>query len=631
LVGVLHGEERRGALLARYAALCALGVAIHVSLYLGSVDLLGGGAGAFAALALVTVPVVFQIPVFGLLWGLNVAANRLRWRHRDALVLGLAALVFAAVHVFLYLDRLVYRLYDFHMNGFVWNLMTTRGGIESMGAGSATHWTLAAMILACVGVQGLLLAAVLKVPRLRTAGAGWVTRRRLAAGAAVLALLVLSEKAAYGVSRYSQHLPVLRVADALPCYIPVSFRRVLKSLGLREPPRDLEIKVETTRAPQYPLDPIRRDPARPRLNLVWLVAESWRWDMLDPEVTPEAWAFAGKSVRFTRHYSGGNGTRMGMFAMFYGLYGSYWMPFLREGRGPVLLDVLVDEGYQFDLHTSAKFTYPEFDRTIFARVPQAALHEAAPGQPGWQADRERVSALLESIDGRDPSRPFMEFMFFESPHAPYRFPEETAVRKPYLAELNYLQLSPKEDAPLIKNRYVNACRHLDTQIARILRRLEERGLLDRTIVVLTGDHGEEFMEKGRWGHTSAFTEEQTRVPLVLWAPGRPPAVVDRLTSHLDLPATVLTLLGVTTPPDRYSLGQDLLGPGERSFTVFSGWNNLGYADSEYKADLPLGTFDVVHRSVTTAEDRPVSDRRAFFESRRSRLLTILKDARRFLR
>ena len=51
--------------------------------------------------------------------------------------------------------------------------------------------------------------------------------------------------------------------------------------------RGPEFKVDTGgRRLHLPLAPIRRDPARPRYNVVWLAAESWRWDMLDPAIMP---------------------------------------------------------------------------------------------------------------------------------------------------------------------------------------------------------------------------------------------------------------------------------------------------------------------------------------------------------
>jgi hypothetical protein len=58
-------------------------------------------------------------------------------------------------------------------------------------------------------------------------------------------------------------------------------------------------------------------------------------------------------------------------------------------------------------------------------------------------------------------------------------------------------MDPKRDAPGLKRRYANSCTHLDTQFDRVIGFPEKKGLLDSTIVILTGDHGEEFMEKGR--------------------------------------------------------------------------------------------------------------------------------------
>src|SRR4030095_12363055 len=100
-------------------------------------------------------------------------------------------------------------------------------------------------------------------------------------------------------------------------------------------------------------------------------------------------------------------------------------------------------------------------------------------------------------------------------------------------EMNYATMDLERDMGLIKNRYINSCRHLDTQIERILKYLDEKGLMSSTIVLITGDHGEEFMEHGRWGHNSTFSEEQIRVPFVLWVPGRQPEEVNRMSSHLD--------------------------------------------------------------------------------------------------
>src|SRR5690606_11579060 len=97
--------------------------------------------------------------------------------------------------------------------------------------------------------------------------------------------------------------------------------------------------------------------------------------------------------------------------------------------------------------------------------------------------------------------------------------------------------------------------------------------LDNTIVIVTGDHGEEFMEKGRWGHNSTFSQEQIRVPLLIHLPESIGHVYEGMSSHLDLPATVLALLGVDIDSSTYSYGANLLAPDfNRDYTVISDWH-----------------------------------------------------------
>src|SRR5262249_12544676 len=186
---------------------------------------------------------------------------------------------------------------------------------------------------------------------------------------------------------------------------------------------------------------------------------------------------------------------------------------------------------------------------------------------GWRTVRHLLSVLIAFLAQRNRERPFFAFMFFESTHFRYYFPESSAIRTPYAEHLDIDELASERNVPLARARYVNAAHHLDQQLARILDELRGEGELDHTIVLLTGDHGAEFYEKGRRGHTSEFQEEQIRVPLVIRIPGDGAHEVSRLTSHVDLPATILPLLGVRNPAEDYSLGHDLRGPGEREFCV----------------------------------------------------------------
>jgi len=592
------------------------------------VDAVGRDAlgSAFAVAVYVSYAAIYLAPVAAASLLVKLALRRAT-RLASTLAAVIAVLGAAALEIVLYADRALFELYGFHLNGMVWNLVTTRGGVESLDGGTATLLGFAAIALGFLALQiGLYLVA--RVSPVARSLAALRSRSSLVSAAALLLACGGFERATYAFAYATHTDSVLAAAGVFPLYVPTRARTVTRALGLGGVAATSLYVEPSTGTIRYPLHAIERARHR-RYNVVWLVAESLRADALDPEIMPATWAFAQRAQRFRSHYSGGNCTRMGVFSMFYGLYGSYWFPFQDQERGPLLMDVLLDDGYQLDLRTSAKFTYPEFTETVFARVPPELMHERD-GESGWQSDELHVGRMIDFMERRDPTRPFMSFLFFESPHARYQFPPESVIREPYLAELNYATLDLERDMPLVRNRYLNAVHHLDQQLARLFAYLDQARLLDSTIVVVTGDHGEEFMEKGRWGHGSGFSEEQTRVPLVLWIPGEKPAVIDRMTSHLDIAPTLLRRLGVTNPQSDYSLGFDLLEGPARSGTVVSGWDELALVLADLKIVLPLGHFDIGLRShVTTRDDVPVGSPDARFSASRPAVLDLMRDLQRF--
>lgn len=584
----------------------------------------------------------YLLPVFGPLLLLDRAlgsawvARRfpLLARAAGGALLGAAWLGASLVQILVFADAFVFRIYNFHFNGFVWNLVTTPGGIASMGASAASEVSFALIALGWLFAEAVLLRVAQRSRRFDR------LRRTLLPRAAAVAALVgvlpvvsMAERVTYGLADSASYSPVVSAANTFPFYVPLRMPKLGRTLGFavnRE--RGLRAKVDTVHV-HYPLQPIARAPGYRDWNVVWLVAESLRADMLDPEIMPATSAFAARAADFRSHYSGGNGTRMGMFSMFYGLYGSYWFSFLGETRGPALLDLLLDDGYQTSIYTSAHFSYPEFDRTIFRRIPTAELHEGDDQIPGWENDRRNVTRLLADIDRRDPARPFFGFMFFESPHAQYYFPEESVIRRPYLENFNYAITDFAANIGLIKNRYINACHHLDSQFARVFEHLQQQGLLDSTIVVVTGDHGEQFMEKGHWGHHASFVDEEIRVPLVIWAPGVPPRRETRMSSHLDIVPTVMTLLGVTNPPADYSLGHDLFGAERPERSVVADWDRLACVSRAGKAILPVN-YQTFGRSAALGPDDVELEGRAesdFLASQRSELVAVMRNLSRFSR
>lgn len=110
----------------------------------------------------------------------------------------------------------------------------------------------------------------------------------------------------------------------------------------------------------------------------------------------------------------------------------------------------------------------------------------------------------------------------------------------------------------LRGLYDGEVEHMDNCYGRLLDGLEARGLRERTLVVITSDHGEGMFEHGLMGHAFGHYAELANVPLVLVGDGLVESglVVDTVTTHLDIAPTILDLMGVT-PSERIQ-GQSLL-------------------------------------------------------------------------
>lgn len=527
----------------------------------------------------------------------------------------------------MYANAKIFSLYGMFFNGFILNLLITPGGIESLGGSSASDVGFALIALGFLSVQALVLWLVHRIYSKHNAPN--LSFRLLPRSAIALTLLV---HLGFALDRYStEQLHV--VAESIPFYQTVSAKGFFKALGFK-PQRDTKLKIKGKL--NYPLQPLNVEkPAKP-LNIIWLTSESWRADTLNEHIMPNSWQFAKSAANFTRNYSTGNGTRMGVFGMFMGIPGNYWFPFLESRRGAAIIDVLQQQQYQMSLYTSAKFTYPEFDKTIFAHVPSEMLHDDNKAATGWENDRNNVDRMLSFIDQRDPSKPFFTFMFFESPHARYYFPPESVIAEPYRDDINYATIDKKtfrEDIKPIKNRYINSVHHLDMQFGRIFNYLKTHQLLDNTIVIMIGDHGEEFMEHGFWGHNSTFVDEQVLTPLVIYAPGMQPIVSNDMTSHMDVIPTIMPLLGVTNPASDYTTGYNLLKGEKRNYTYISDWDKVAYVDDEVKIIQPVNSNGFMTVKASSANDAPLADheQKSILQNKQTAMLQLVKDLSKFFK
>lgn len=606
----------------------------HGTLDLSSADGLGWMGKLFALNAYASYNLMYLLPALLLTWlaGRKPLLRLIRMEQRAAEAMLVAAVVFGALTtLFFYVNAMLFALYGMFVNGFVVNLVMTPGGLESLGGSDASNLGFALIGLGFLAGHALLMLALSFL--LRRADAKPLAWRPY--GKALLLVFLVStvsDRAVYAYADAYGKSDLMVLTQGVPYYVGFTSRSFLRKIGFN--PIRQHKGVTFKGDMHYPAKPLRFTRPEKPYNVVWLVSESWRADTLNAEIMPSTWGFAQQAQNFKLHYSGGNGTRIGVFTMMTGVPGSYWEPFLQAHRSAPIIDVLQQQDYQMSFYTSARFSYPEFDQTIFSKVPQAQMHEIIGPGAGWEKDRQNVSNMLEFIGKRDPSRPFFTWMFFESPHARYYFPPESVIRKPYRDDINYATLDRgelRDDIGLIKNRYLNAVHHLDSQFARVVDYLKAHDLMDSTIIVMVGDHGEEFMEHGFWGHNSTFSDPQTRTPLVLWIPGVPEAEHTRLTSHLDIPATIMPLLGVENPAEDYSIGQNLLTGAPREYVLLSDWSHVGYRDHEVKITLPINVQGGIGKKVAGPNDEilPADHVKTLFQGKQENLVKMMDDLGRF--
>ena len=181
---------------------------------------------------------------------------------------------------------------------------------------------------------------------------------------------------------------------------------------------------------------------------------------------------------------------------------------------------------------------------------------AVRGTPNYEtASRinERTLQWLRTNRGK----PFFAYLHYRDVHAPYvppppydRMFDKPGEGRP-LTEGEYKTQPPDirqprrfRDLDSYVEQYDGEIRYTDDHLARFLETLSKEGFLENTVIFLTADHGESFLEHGSWTHGTGLYEELTRVPLLMVLPGEKHAGkrVEAPVQTTDLYPTVLDLL-----------------------------------------------------------------------------------------
>jgi arylsulfatase A-like enzyme len=316
-------------------------------------------------------------------------------------------------------------------------------------------------------------------------------------------------------------------------------------------------------------------PSAPR-NLILISLDTLRPDHLGcyghtRDTSPALDALAARGVRFVDASSAAPWTLPSHATLFTGLYPSHHGVkdySHRLGEGAVTLaEILTQEGFQtWAVINTWNLADPRFGVFQGFRPEDVSyVKETASGPQGAQVvlntGREVARLARERLARRDPARPFFLLAHFYDAHTD--FTPEPAYRARYVApysgrldgstsQLFALRerglLLAEADLRFLREMYDAEIRQLDDLLAEFFAFLEEQGLVEDTLIVVTSDHGEEFQEHGGLLHGRTQFEELLRVPLIFAGPGVPAGhVVTEPVGLIDVLPTILGRFGLDAP------------------------------------------------------------------------------------
>lgn len=299
-------------------------------------------------------------------------------------------------------------------------------------------------------------------------------------------------------------------------------------------------------------------------NILFINIEGLRNDMLNPENMPFLYKFASeKGFILKKHYTTGNNTPGSLYGMLTGLAPYYFEPLRSNGFLNMSLQALKKAGYVQSFYYNSPFQYEYIHRDIIEKT-QTRFSRA----PGTKNDdygpREKIliDKFISDLKTDKGSKRF-DYYLMNVTHFNYYYPQECRKYVPDFTSnftiISGVQEKYKKDRIELKNRYMNAVCYTDQLLKQLITEMENMGRLKNTIIVIAGDHGEEFWEHGSFGHTWGLNDIQIQPAAFIYYPGiRRNSITYKYTSHQDFMPTVFDIIGLGTDWKTFTTGKSLI-------------------------------------------------------------------------
>jgi len=483
--------------------------------------------------------------------------------------------VFAiAMQTVLILNGFVFSLYRFHINGFVIELALKAG--NEVFLFDTTLYLKFALLVVFAAVAPYVLI-------LRTAErwSARLHRKQIATVSILLITCLLFSHVGHAVASACRQTSIQKSATALPYFFPLTMNKLLDRLGITSPDAidSLDRDVPASDI-AYPLHPIIAGDSIPRYNILLIAIDSWNPRSFDSITTPNIYRFASQNQYFANHNGVGYGTRENLFGIFFGLSFTYEKDFVTAKKSPLLLDQLVNRNYAIQVFPSGPLPNPPFHEILFRKAPH--VHSNTEGDSPFERDRNITRLAIDFMnEQKNSGKPFFNFVFYDLPHA-IALPKEYLQPQfePSWTVADYMKLNNNMDPAPFFNLYRNCVYQCDLQAGILLEYVQNAGLTDNTVIIITGDHSQEFNEnrKNYWGHNGNFTQWQIHIPFVLYYPGIEQAKpFTHFTSHYDIAPTLMKrFLAVENPAADFSMGYDIYDTINRYPHVVGDYVNYGF-------------------------------------------------------
>ncbi len=326
-----------------------------------------------------------------------------------------------------------------------------------------------------------------------------------------------------------------------------------------------------------------------RKNIYLFILESVREDILNVGVSPNIVNFRDAATTFNKAIANGNATHYGWYSIVNSRTPLFWEEYRNKPTvdGSDSLSAFKEAGYSINIHTAKDLTYLQSSRVMFGSgEPLYDYISEHPDVTPSEHDRRVMDHLISSSLAQDPADVSFNIVFLDSTHFPYRWGEELAGPfEPYAGNseggvfLNEARALALYDRDKLLNRYRNSIKYTDMLFGEFVTALKDNGLYDDAIIVLVGDHGQQFMEHNFLMHGMTLYAEDLRIPLYLSVPGLEKGRLDTVASQMDIMPTLLDYSGIRGETTPLSDGHSLLSASPKQFGVSfaAGMQNTPYS------------------------------------------------------